>query len=302
MPLSKPCTLCPRSCRAKRFSGETGYCGANNELKIARAALHHWEEPPISGERGSGAVFFSNCPLRCVYCQNYDISQAGRGEAISVRRLADIFSELALQGAHNINLVTATQYTEEVIEAVAAARQAGLQLPIIWNSSAYETTALIKRLAGTVDAWLFDYRYSDKTLAQRYSNAPDYPEIAQDALVAAVQQAGEYHLGDSGLLVSGVVVRFLLLPGQLTDTINCLDTVYSLFGDQVCYSLMSQYTAPVGIADKYPELAGPIRQWDYDLFVDHALSLTLKHSFMQEPDSASESFIPPFNLTGVYPI
>ncbi|MDR0459325.1 MAG: radical SAM protein, partial [Coriobacteriales bacterium] len=275
MPPSRPCTLCPRQCRAKRFTGETGYCGANNELKIARAALHYWEEPPISGERGSGAVFFSNCPLRCVYCQNHDISQAGRGEAVSVRRLADIFSELALQGALNINLVTATQYTEEVIEAVVIAREAGLRLPIIWNSSAYETRNLVESLAGTVDAWLFDYRYSSKTLAKQYSNAPDYPEIARDALVVAVQQAGKYHLDDSGLLVSGVVVRFLLLPGQLTDTINCLDTVYSLLGDQVCYSLMSQYTAPDGIAATYPELAGPIRQWDYDLFVDHALSLNL---------------------------
>jgi putative pyruvate formate lyase activating enzyme len=244
-------------------------------------------------------VFFSNCGLRCVYCQNYQISLDGYGTEISTQRLARAFLELAGQGAHNINLVTATQYSLEVMEAVQVARSMGLKIPVIWNSSGYENVETIMRLADTVDAWLMDFRYCSAALAERYSQASDYPSVAAAALLAAVQQSGPYTLDSSGLMTSGVLVRFLLLPGLLSDTIACVDQVFSLVGNSVCYSLLSQYTPPAGITERYPELAGQVSAWDYDLLIDHVLGLGITDSFMQEEGSSSADFIPAFDLAGV---
>ncbi|MCL2150659.1 MAG: radical SAM protein [Coriobacteriia bacterium] len=293
------CSLCPRSCGALRAAGQIGYCGAGAALRVARAGLHHWEEPPVSGTNGSGTVFFSNCPLRCVYCQNREISLGGWGIDIDTVRLSEIFLELACQGAHNINLVTGTQYTIQIIEALQAARAAGFDLPVIWNSSGYEDVATLSLLAGNVDAYLLDYRYSSSGLAAHYSTAPDYPVVAAAALAACLGQVGEFRLDESGLLVSGVIVRFLLLPGQLEDAIKSVDKVFYLAGNAVCYSLLSQFTPFPGLADTYPELNGPIRGWDYDVLVDHVLNLGIKHSFMQAFDSAASSYTPAFDLTGV---
>ncbi|MCL2889239.1 MAG: radical SAM protein, partial [Eggerthellaceae bacterium] len=194
------CELCPRRCRANRLAGERGICGADGRLVVARAALHHWEEPPVSGSGGSGTVFFSNCSLRCVYCQNESISAGRVGRAVSVARLAEMFLELEGQGAHNINLVTPTHYALHIIEAVLHAREAGLAVPVIYNTSGYELPAAIARLDGVVDVYLSDFKYASPKLAGRYSDAPDYPEAALAALRAMVAQAGEYRLGRDGMV------------------------------------------------------------------------------------------------------
>ena len=244
-------------------------------------------------------MFFANCPLHCCYCQNAEISEGRVGRAISIQRLADIFLELQEQGALNINLVTASQYALQVIEAAAAARQSGMRLPIVWNSSGYEAITTIRALRGTVDAWLMDFRYASPELARRYSQAPDYPQVAEMAVAAAFEQSGSYRLNAAGHLTSGLVVRFLLLPGQLDDAVRCLNTVFEICGDQACYSLMSQYTPPAKAVPNMPELSEPVSQRDYNWLIDHALDLGISNSFMQEGTCAEASFIPPFDLTGV---
>ncbi|MCL2136267.1 MAG: radical SAM protein [Coriobacteriia bacterium] len=299
MPVQDKCMLCPRNCQALRYLGETGYCGASSKLRVARAALHHWEEPPVSGTKGSGTVFFSNCPLRCAYCQNHLISLGSFGVDISVHKLGGIMHGLAMQGAHNINLVTATQYTDEVVRAVRIARELGLSVPVIWNSSAYETTRTIKLLEDTVDAYIFDYRYDSSELAYKYSAAADYPSVAIEAIAAAYDLVGGYRLDSQGLLASGLIVRFLLLPDQLDEATRCVDKVFSLFGNTVCYSLLGQYTPIVGIGDRFPELGAKVDPWHYDLLIDHVLDLGITHSYMQEEGSDDSSFIPDFDLTGV---
>jgi putative pyruvate formate lyase activating enzyme len=293
------CSLCPRLCGARRSKGEKGYCGSDGALRIARASLHAWEEPPLTGAHGSGAVFFSNCPLRCVYCQNGDISLRGFGADVSTMRLAEIMLELQAAGAANINLVTATQYTYQAIEAVAAARRLGLALPIVWNSSGYERVETIHALSGTVDAYLMDFRYSDAATGKRYSSAPDYCEVASEAIIAAVTQVGEYGLDAADRMRSGMIVRFLLLPGMLDAAVACVDKVYAMVGDAVCYSLLCQYTPPAEIGESHPELSRQVRQWDYDLLIDHVLGIGVRHSFMQDADSAGVGYIPAFDLSGV---
>jgi putative pyruvate formate lyase activating enzyme len=298
--LPSSCTLCPRRCQANRAAGQRGICGADDTLKVARAALHHWEEPPISGTNGSGTVFFSSCPLHCVYCQNEPISSGRVGKVISTERLAQIFLELQEQQAHNINLVTPTHYVPQIIEAIATARTSGLILPIVYNTSGYETVETIELLAGTIDIYLTDYKYASPELAARYSNAPDYPEIALKALRAMVEQVGEYNDPETTpvhLLKSGVIVRHLLLPTHLEDSKAALNIVYNAVANKVCYSLMNQYT-PINPAP-FPELQQTVSERDYDALIDYALDLGIIHSFMQEGGTAEESFIPAFDLKGV---
>jgi putative pyruvate formate lyase activating enzyme len=268
---------------------------------VGRAALHFWEEPPGSGTRGSGTVFFSNCPLRCAYCQNYELSRGREGLAISVERLAEIFVELQAQDAHNINLVTATPYVPEVAAALRLVRPGKLHIPVIYNTSGYETAYTLHKLDGLIDGYLFDLRYHSSECAQRYSAAPDYPQVAAAALEAAVAQVGPYTLDAEGLLVSGVIVRLLLLPipGGLVDALAILRSTYARYGDGVCYSLMNQYTPMPHGVERYPELAAEVREEDYSRLVDAALELGVAHSFMQEGATVSESFIPAFDGTGV---
>jgi putative pyruvate formate lyase activating enzyme len=296
--LPRSCDLCPRHCGADRAAGKRGVCGADDTLRVARAALHQGEEPPISGTRGSGTVFFSTCPLRCVYCQNEPLSSGRIGKPISVERLVEIYEELAEQGAHNINLVTPTQYVPQIVHACTLARARGMTLPVIYNTSGYETLETTRALDGCVDVYLTDFKYASRKLAARYSGAPDYPWTALSALEAMVEQAGEYVLDDEGILRSGVIVRHLMLPGQLEDSRAVLRLVFGSVKNRVCYSLMSQYT-PLPHAQHLPELQTTVAEDEYDALVDFALDLGITNSFMQEGTAANDSFIPASDLTGV---
>ncbi len=293
------CTLCPRNCRANREKGETGVCGvAGPGIVGARAALHMWEEPCISGERGSGTVFFSGCSLRCIYCQNYEIAHAKHGKRITVERLAEIFLELAEKGAHNINLVTPTHYTPEIIAAVKMARERGLSLPIVYNCSGYEKVETLRLLEGIVDIYLTDFKYMEKELAANYSKAPDYPEIAKEALCEMVRQTKEVMLDADGMMTKGVIVRHLLLPNHLRNAKKVVNYVYETYGDKVYLSLMNQYT-PLPQVKHIPELNRKVTEREYEKLVDYAIALGVEYAFIQEGETALESFIPQFECEGI---
>jgi putative pyruvate formate lyase activating enzyme len=299
--LPDSCNLCPRACGVNRDAGARGFCGADDTLLVARAALHHWEEPPISGTQGSGTVFFSNCSLRCVYCQNEPLSSGRVGRAITVERLAEIFVELAEQGAHNINLVTPTHYVPQIRIVLEQARERGMTLPVVYNTSGYEAPATLAQLAGLVNVYLTDFKYASAALAARYSQAPDYPPVALRALRAMVEQTNEvggYVLDEAGILQTGVIVRHLMLPGQLEDSKAVLEMAYDAVGNQVCYSLMNQYT-PMPQLGSFEELQATVTEDEYSELVAFALDLGITNSFMQEGGTATESFIPTFDLTGV---
>lgn len=296
---SKACTLCPRECGVNRIEGQCGYCGVSGkEIYLARAALHMWEEPCISGENGSGTVFFSGCSLRCVYCQNYNIANAKSGKAVSRERLSEIFLELQKKGAHNINLVTPTHYTQEIIWAIKKAREEGLKLPIVYNCSGYEKAETVKMLEGFVDIYLTDFKYIDKEAAKRYSKAPDYPEVVKAALEEMVRQVGGAEFSEDGMMKKGVIVRHLLLPGYLENAKNVVKYVFDTYGDKVFLSLMNQYT-PLPQVKDYPEINRKVTEEEYDELVDYAIEIGVENGFIQEGETAEESFIPDFNCEGV---
>ncbi len=293
------CELCPRRCGADRET-RLGMCNSPAEITIARAALHMWEEPPISGERGSGTVFFSGCPLSCVYCQNISISRGRVGRRISRERLTEIMLELEGKGAHNINFVTPTHYVPHIIPAVAAARDKGLSLPIVYNTSGYERAETIDALCGTVDVYLTDFRYATPALAEKYSGARDYPEVALRATERMVKTAGDPVFDEDGMMQSGVIVRQLILPGYTEEAMRITDLLYSNFGDGIYVSLMNQYTPTESLdREKYPELARALTQEEYDAVVDHAIEIGVTQGFIQDGETAKESFIPDFDLEGV---
>lgn len=296
----KECRLCPRQCGVNRTLGQTGFCSADDKLKIARAALHFWEEPCISGEKGSGTVFFSGCTLGCVFCQNYDISSKAFGSEITINRLAEIFLELQEKSALNINLVTPTHYVYHIIEAVRLARKLGLFLPIIYNTSGYETEQTIELLNGTVDVYLPDFKYMNGAFAKKYSAVEDYPTYAKLALKKMVEQVGECVFDDDGIIKKGVIVRHLMLPTLSKDSEDVITYIYNTYGDSVFLSIMNQYT-PFGTLESFPELNRRITVQEYDAAVDFAISLGLENGFIQEGETADESFIPPFDLEGVHP-
>jgi putative pyruvate formate lyase activating enzyme len=245
-------------------------------------------------------VFFSHCPLHCVYCQNEPISAGRAGRAVTVERLAKIFSELEEQGAHNINLVTPTQYVPQILCALAMAREQGMGLPIVYNTSGYEAVSTVELLAGSVDVYLTDFKYASPALAARYSQAPDYPATALAALRAMTEQVGDYTPDDEGLLQIGVIVRHLMLPGQLEDSKAVLEMVFEAVGNRVCYSLMNQYTPmPNRAAARFEELRATVSEDEYSALINFALDIGVTNSFMQEGGTAAESFIPAFDLTGV---
>lgn len=295
----KVCRLCPRECKANRIEGKAGFCGVAGEgVYLARAALHMWEEPCISGEDGSGTVFFSGCSLRCVYCQNHNIANAKAGKEVSRERLSEIFLELQEKGANNINLVTPTHYTPEIIWAVKKARGNGLTLPIVYNCSGYEKVNTLKLLDGIVDIYLTDFKYMDKEAAKRYSNAPDYPEVVKSALEEMVRQTGEAEFSESGMMQKGVIVRHLLLPGYMENAKAVVKYVYETYGDSVFLSLMNQYT-PLPQVEKFPEINRRVTEEEYDELVDYAIEIGVENGFIQEGETAEESFIPEFNNEGV---
>lgn len=296
--LLKNCTLCPRNCGVDRTGGQYGTCGAGHLVKAARAALHFWEEPCISGERGSGTVFFSYCGLKCVYCQNCAISRGKSGKEISVGRLAEIFLELQQKGAHNINLVTPTHYIPQIIEAVKKAKAAGLTLPIVYNTSGYEKPESIARLEGIVDIYLTDFKYLSPELSFQYSGASDYAKWAKPALHEMVSQTGEAVFDGDGMMQKGVIVRHLLLPGCLDDSKNVVRYLFETYGNRIFYSLMNQYT-PMEGSNVYPELGRKVTEEEYDALVDYAVALGVENGFIQEGETAEESFIPPFDNEGI---
>mgnify|MGYP005795666539 FL=1 len=294
-----PCTICPRNCRIDRTAGQKGYCGVTGtKIKAARAALHMWEEPCISGTRGSGTVFFSGCPLRCVYCQNRDIAGAEAGKEITPERLSEIFLELQEKGAVNINLVTPTHYTPEIAWAVKQAQAGGLTIPVVYNCSGYEKTETLRVLEGIVDIYLTDFKYMESETAARYSHAPDYPNAAKMALEEMVRQQPEPVFGEDGMMKKGVIVRHLLLPGHLKNAKAVVQYVYEAYGDRVYLSLMNQYTPLPGM-EKWPELNRRVTKREYERLVAFAVELGVENGFIQEGETAEESFIPAFDNEGI---
>lgn len=292
------CLLCPRKCGTNRRTGQTGVCGVSSEIKVARAALHYWEEPCISGKRGSGAVFFSGCSLHCVFCQNREISDGKEGKVISKERLSDIFMELAGKGANNINLVTPGQYIPDIVWAVNNAKSRGMKLPIIYNTSGYENVTELKVLEGIVDVYLPDFKYMDSTLSARYSRAKDYPSVVKQALSEMVRQQPDVVIDDAtGLIQKGVIVRQLLLPGHVNDAKAVLKYLYDTYHDHVYISMMSQFT-PIALKD-YPEINRTVTRREYERLVDYALEIGITNAFIQEGDVAKDSFIPAFDCEGV---
>lgn len=295
--LYQSCTLCPRMCGANRAAGARGFCGADNRIYAARAALHMWEEPPISGTNGSGAVFFSHCSLRCVFCQNRQISRGeDAGKPVTVERLSEIFLELQAQGAHNINLVTGTHYTPQIAAALARVRGGALTIPVVFNCGGYERPETLRLLDGLVDIYLPDFKYYSSYYAARYSAAPDYADWAVEALDEMVRQTGAPVFDEAGLMRRGVIIRHLMLPGLLGDTRQVLSKIASRYGDRVLVSLMRQYT-PFDMGE-YPELDRRVTDEEYAEAVEWFETIGLS-GFLQDAESISESFIPSFRGEGV---
>lgn len=292
------CMLCPRVCRVNRKLGQKGYCRESAEPMIGRAALHYWEEPCISGTKGSGAVFFSGCNMGCVFCQNYNLSRAKEGKVVTVRRLAEIFLELEAQGAHNINLVTPTHYVVAIIEALELAKTRGLTRPIIYNCSGYERVETLEMLDGLVDIYLPDCKYYSEELAKKYSHAPLYFEVASKAIEEMVRQVGSPKFDEEGIMQKGVIVRHLMLPGKLMDSKAIVKYLYAQYKDTIYMSLMNQYTPLPHVID-YPELNRKVSRKSYERLIQYALDLGVENAFIQEGETATESFIPIFNGEGV---
>ena len=289
--LYTPCALCPRECGVDRLSGVKGRCGMSREIKIARTMLHMWEEPIISGTRGSGAIFFVGCPLGCIYCQNKKISRGKGGSLYTEDTLAEEMLSLEKSGAHNINLVTPTHYVPSIIESVGIAKAKGLSVPVVYNTSSYEKVETLRLLENTAHIYLADIRYYRPNLAAEYSLAPDYPGVARSAIAEMVRQKPQPIIED-GIMKSGVIVRILLLPGMLADAKLNLKHLVDSYGDNIYVSLMSQYTPS-------PDLKRPLDRRvtiaEYDELVEYAEKLGVKNAFIQERESAVESFIPEFS-------
>ena len=296
-PILGSCTLCPRECGADRFV-TTGFCGSPAEPVVARAALHMWEEPCISGSEGSGAVFFCGCQLRCVYCQNHSISNSYTGKKITDERLAEIFLELQRQNANNINLVTPTQYTLSIINAIQKAREEGLSVPVIYNCSGYEKPQTMDMLKGYIDIYLTDFKYMSPYIAKKYSCASDYPDKAMQAVEHMFRQTGKPVFNKKGIMQKGVIVRHLMLPECENDSKNIISYLYHKYQDDIFISIMNQYT-PMPNAASYPELNRRITPDEYDKIIDYAVSLGIENAFIQDGETASESFIPPFDNSGI---
>lgn len=298
------CCLCPRNCHVDRTQGKTGYCGQTDQIRAARAALHMWEEPCISGDAGSGAVFFSGCPLGCVFCQNHSIAAGRLGKTIATERLAEIFLELQDQKAWNINLVTAGHFAPQVVRALELAKGQGLKLPIVYNTSGYEKVETLRMFEGLVDIYLPDFKYLSAELADAYSHAADYPQVAKLALQEMVRQVGsaqfeivsgensgrvtdelltdvDYGDGELERMLQGVVVRHLVLPGYVEESKNVIRYLYETYGNQIYISIMNQYTPMSGIEVQYPELGRKITLREYDEVVDYAIESGVENGFIQ---------------------
>ena len=292
------CRLCPRNCKVNRNNNELGFCNMGSDLIVARAALHFWEEPIISGEKGSGTVFFSGCNLKCVFCQNYNISTNNFGKKISIERLSEIFLELQEQGANNINLVTPTHFIPQIIEALKIAKNKGLNIPIVYNSSGYENVETIKLLDGYIDIYLPDLKYFDNKYAIKYSKCPNYFEYASKAIDEMIKQVGSPKFDNNRMLIKGVIVRHMMLPGLLEDSKKIIHYLVDNYNDKIFISIMNQYT-PTNNLDKYPEINKIIDNKEYEELINYAIDLGIKNGFVQEGETQKTSFIPEFDTTGV---
>ncbi|URZ14657.1 radical SAM protein [Clostridium felsineum] len=291
----KNCKLCPRECGINRLEGKKGFCLSSDKVKIARVSLHAWEEPCISGTKGSGTIFFSNCTLRCVFCQNHKISSEGVGKEVSIERLSEIFLEQQARGANNINLVTPTHYVPQIIEAIKLAKKNGLTLPILYNSNGYVSLETIKLLDGYIDVYLPDLKYFDDKYAVKYSKAPNYFKVATNAIGTMFSQVGKPVFNEDGLITKGVIIRHLMLPGLLFDSKKIMDYIYNTFHNSVYVSIMNQYT-PTFNAEIYPEINKPLNPKHYDALIDYSLSIGIENGFIQDAGTNSKSFIPEFDL------
>ncbi len=293
------CDICPRNCGANRQNGTLGTCHSGANISVARASLHMWEEPCISGENGSGTVFFTGCNLGCVYCQNAAISRGHAGKEISEDRLVEIFFELKAQGAHNINLVTPTHFLPAVLAVIKKAKNQSIGIPFVYNCGGYEKVEMLKRAEGLIDIYLPDFKYWSAALSAKYSHAPDYTEVAKAALWEMVRQKPACTFDESGLMTAGVLVRHMMLPGNVKDSRAVLSYLNDTYGDKIYISIMRQYTPPKEIKEQFPELARTIREPEYEKLVDYAISLGITQAFIQEGEAASESFIPAFDCRGI---
>lgn len=287
------CNLCPRKCNVNRDL-KSGFCGVSNTLKVARAQLHFWEEPIISGTNGSGTIFFSGCNLKCVYCQNYNISKENFGKDITTQRLAEIFKELENAGAHNINLVTPSHYVKQIVEALNIYKP---KIPVVYNTSGYDSVEELKMLEGYVDVYLTDLKYYSSELSQKYSSAKNYFEVCSLAIKEMIRQQPK-NVMENGLIKKGVIIRHMVLPNCIDDSFKVLEWIKNNLGEDVIVSVMGQYT-PYFNASKFPEINRKLKPVEYKLVINYFNKLGLKNGFMQSLDSADENYIPPFNLEGV---
>lgn len=295
----KECRLCPRNCGINRLE-KPGACGGGKDAIVAKVSLHPWEEPVIAGEaedRGAGTIFFSGCNLRCVFCQNYEISHYQRGKMVNDEQLGELFLAQEAKGAASLDLVTPTHYVPQIIHAVAYARDKGLTLPVVYNSSGYENVSTIETLQGTVDVYLPDLKYFDSQLSGEYSKAGDYFAVASAAIRKMVEQVGEPQINENGIMTSGVLVRHMVLPGARKDSMKLLEWLWQSFGDSIYLSLMSQYT-PMYRAKDFHHLKRRLTTFEYDSVVDYALDLGFTRCFVQEKNSASEIYVPDWQEIG----
>ena len=296
MDILKECSLCPRNCRVNRYE-TTGFCKGTDKVKLAYYSLHQWEEPVISGQNGSGTVFFSHCNLQCIFCQNKKISTGGYGKEISNLRLKEIFLELQSKGAHNINLVTPTHYVPQIVSVLQEVKNKELKIPVVYNTSSYENVKTIEMLEGIVDIYLADLKYFDNNLGCKYSNCRDYFKYASEAIEAMYKQVGKFKIvGD--LMKSGLIVRILVLPGHVDDSKNLIKYLYNRYGDNIIISIMNQYT-PIDVIDDYPNLNRRFTDEEYENVVDYACSLGVEMAFIQEGDTQVKSFIPDFDDSNI---
>lgn len=296
--LMKDCAVCRRDCHVDRTGGEKGFCRSGAEPVAARVSLHYHEEPCISGDVGSGTVFFSGCNMACVFCQNRQISRGEGGKEIAVERLAEIFLEQQAAGAANLNLVTPTHFAPQIVRALRLAKEGGLKIPVVWNSSGYEKVETLRLLKGLVDIYLVDFKYMSGDLAQRYSAASDYPQVAKTALAEMFSQQPQAEFDAYGMMLRGCLVRHLLLPGHGADSQDVLSYLFREYGHSIYISIMGQYT-PCGDLTQYSEINRKVTAEEYDRLVDFAVDLGIENAFVQELESADEAYIPEFDCRGV---
>ena len=287
------CTLCPRECNVERQKGQKGFCGATSDVKIARVSLHHWEEPCISGKNGSGTVFFSGCNMKCVFCQNYEISTLNKGYIVSAEELAECFLNLQNRNAHNINLVTPTHYADDIIKALDIAKKKGLNIPVVYNSGGYEKIETLKKLKDYIDIYIPDFKYFNDKYAIKYSSANDYCNTVKNAIDEMYAQTGPFVINKNGIMEKGVIVRHLMLPGLLFDTKKIIDYLYDSYGDNIYLSIMSQYT-PMPNTLNIEKLNKKLSINHYNTMINYCEEKGIKYAFIQGEDSADKCYIPEF--------